>query len=83
MVKAVVDPIERTGSSPRAAGLGATAVAVLAGAPLVVDDIYYQHVLVMCLVYVVLGRAWNLVGGYNGSRHRPTCCGPASCPTSM
>jgi branched-chain amino acid transport system permease protein len=31
-----------------------------------VDNIYYQHVLIICLVYVVLGQAWNLVGGYAG-----------------
>ena len=42
------------------------AVAVLAAFPVVVDDIYYQHVAVICLVYVVLGQGWNLVGGYAG-----------------
>jgi len=30
------------------------------------NTIYYEHVLVICLVYVVLGQAWNLVGGYAG-----------------
>jgi len=30
------------------------------------DPIYYQHVLIICLVYVALGQAWNLVGGYAG-----------------
>ena len=30
------------------------------------DSIYYQHVLIICLVYVVLGQAWNLIGGYAG-----------------
>jgi len=30
------------------------------------DPIYYQHVLIICLVYVTLGQAWNLVGGYAG-----------------
>ena len=43
-----------------------TSVALLAALPLVITDIYYQHVLVICLVYVVLGQAWNLVGGYAG-----------------
>jgi branched-chain amino acid transport system permease protein len=48
------------------AALGAGVVVLLAALPLVVDDIYYQHVLIICLVYVVLGQAWNLVGGYAG-----------------
>src|SRR2546428_12662195 len=30
------------------------------------NTIYYEHVLVICLVYVVLGQAWNMVGGYAG-----------------
>src|SRR5262249_56529939 len=30
------------------------------------NTIYYEHVLVICLVYVVLGQAWNLIGGYAG-----------------
>ncbi len=34
--------------------------------PLLLESIYYQHVLVICLVYVVLGQAWNLIGGYAG-----------------
>ena len=66
-VKAAIAPTEGGGRSARPAALGgAAAVTVLAISPLVVDDIYYQHVLVICLVYVVLGQAWNLVGGYAG-----------------
>jgi branched-chain amino acid transport system permease protein len=34
--------------------------------PLLTENIYHQHVLVICLVYVVLGQAWNLIGGYAG-----------------
>src|SRR2546428_13317858 len=30
------------------------------------NTIYYEHVLIVCLLYVVLGQAWNLVGGYAG-----------------
>src|SRR5438552_4582409 len=55
--------------TPRKLGsltVGAGIVVLLAALPLVVDDIYYQHVLIICLVYVVLGQAWNLVGGYAG-----------------
>ena len=46
--------------------LGVAAALLLAALPLLVRDIYYQHVLIICLVYVVLGQAWNLVGGYAG-----------------
>src|SRR5256712_10966057 len=50
----------------RAAIAGIAGLGVLVVLPLVVDNIYYQHVLIICLVYVVLGHAWNLVGGYAG-----------------
>src|SRR2546426_4884141 len=65
-VRAEASLVERAGPSARSAALGAAAVAVLAALPLLVEDIYYQHVLVICLVYVVLGQAWNMVGGYAG-----------------
>jgi hypothetical protein len=53
----------RVRTPSRAATVGAAGLVVLLALPLVVENIYYQHVLIICLVYVVLGHAWNLVGG--------------------
>jgi branched-chain amino acid transport system permease protein len=45
---------------------GAGLLALAAVLPLIVENIYHQHVLIMVLLYVVLGQAWNLIGGYAG-----------------
>jgi branched-chain amino acid transport system permease protein len=34
--------------------------------PLVVRSDYYQHVVIMALMWVVIGSAWNLLAGYTG-----------------
>lgn len=35
-------------------------------APLVIDARYAQHILILVLMYVALGSAWNLLGGFAG-----------------
>lgn len=42
------------------------AVILLAIFPLVVASDYYRHVLIMALMWVVIGSAWNLLAGYTG-----------------
>jgi branched-chain amino acid transport system permease protein len=39
---------------------------ILAIFPLVVDNDYYQHLLILVLMWVVIGSAWNLIAGYTG-----------------
>ncbi len=34
--------------------------------PLLVSARYYQHILIMALIWATLGTAWNLLGGYTG-----------------
>ncbi|WP_366923053.1 branched-chain amino acid ABC transporter permease [Metallumcola ferriviriculae] len=34
--------------------------------PLVIKARYYQHILIMALIWATLGTAWNLLGGYTG-----------------
>ncbi len=34
--------------------------------PLVVRDNYYQHLLILFLMWVVIGSGWNLIAGYTG-----------------
>jgi branched-chain amino acid transport system permease protein len=41
-------------------------VAVLAVFPLVVQDNYYRHLMILFLMWVVIGSAWNLIAGYTG-----------------
>ncbi len=41
-------------------------LAVLAGFPLVVHDNYYQHLMILFLMWVVIGSAWNMIAGYTG-----------------
>ncbi|HDZ88728.1 MAG TPA: branched-chain amino acid ABC transporter permease, partial [Nitrospirae bacterium] len=33
--------------------------------PLVVNE-YYQHLMILVLMWVVIGSAWNLIAGYTG-----------------
>src|SRR4030043_912449 len=41
-------------------------VAVLAVFPLVVKDNYYRHLMILFMMWVVIGSAWNLIAGYTG-----------------
>lgn len=42
------------------------ALAALAVIPLVVHNDYYLHLLILALMWVVIGSAWNLLAGYTG-----------------
>lgn len=44
--------------------LAGTVIALLL--PLVIQAPYYQHILIMVLIWATLGTAWNLLGGYTG-----------------
>jgi branched-chain amino acid transport system permease protein len=44
-------------------GLGFLAIIVL---PMVVDDRYFQHLLVTALIFVIFSSSWNLLAGYTG-----------------
>jgi len=39
---------------------------LLAIFPLVLKNDYYQHLLILVLMWVVIGSAWNLIAGYTG-----------------
>ncbi len=39
---------------------------VLTFFPLVVKSDYYQHLMILVLMWVVIGSAWNLIAGYTG-----------------
>ena len=39
---------------------------VLAVFPLVVRNDYYQHLMILILMWVTIGTAWNLLAGYTG-----------------
>jgi len=41
-------------------------LAALAVFPLVVADNYYRHLMILFLMWVVIGSAWNLIAGYTG-----------------
>ncbi|MGE5664485.1 MAG: branched-chain amino acid ABC transporter permease [Deltaproteobacteria bacterium] len=41
-------------------------LALLAVVPLVVSDNYYLHLMILFLMWVVIGSAWNLIAGYTG-----------------
>jgi branched-chain amino acid transport system permease protein len=34
--------------------------------PLLVKGAYYRHIIIFTLMYIVLGQAWNIIGGYAG-----------------
>jgi branched-chain amino acid transport system permease protein len=42
------------------------ALAALLVFPLVVKSDYYQHLMILVLMWVVIGSAWNLIAGYTG-----------------
>lgn len=39
---------------------------VLAAVPLIVSSTYWLHLFILVLLWIVLGQAWNLIGGYTG-----------------
>lgn len=48
-------------------GLGPIVVLVFTGVlPLVVNHDYYQHLMILVLIWVVIGSSWNLLAGYTG-----------------
>lgn len=65
---AAVSKVGTRGAVARAARLGGAAVLglVLLTFPLLVRGPFPQHVMITILLYVALGEAWNLVGGYAG-----------------
>ncbi|MDY0377683.1 MAG: branched-chain amino acid ABC transporter permease, partial [Desulfobacterales bacterium] len=34
--------------------------------PLVIKSDYYQHLIIIALMWVVIGSSWNLLAGYTG-----------------
>jgi branched-chain amino acid transport system permease protein len=46
--------------------LKAAGGAALLAAPFIVQERYAQHVLILILLYVTLGSAWNILGGFAG-----------------
>jgi branched-chain amino acid transport system permease protein len=48
---------------------GLTAIIILLVAavlPLVVTQSYYQHLMILVLIWVIIGSSWNLLAGYTG-----------------
>ena len=43
-----------------------TAAVLLGLFPLVVNNEYYMHLMILALMWVVIGSAWNLLAGYTG-----------------
>jgi branched-chain amino acid transport system permease protein len=41
-------------------------LAALAAFPLVIKNDYYTHLMILVLMWVVIGSAWNLIAGYTG-----------------
>ena len=46
--------------------LGIGAVAVLAVLPRFVESPYALHLMILFFLAVIMGEAWNLIGGYGG-----------------
>ena len=44
--------------------IGAASVSILAG-PLFIND-YWQHIMIVCMYYIILAASWNLLAGYTG-----------------
>jgi branched-chain amino acid transport system permease protein len=44
--------------------IGATSIGILAG-PLFLND-YWQHIMIVCMYYIILASSWNLLAGYTG-----------------
>jgi branched-chain amino acid transport system permease protein len=41
-------------------------LAVLLVFPWVLKDAYYQHLMILVLMWVAIGSGWNLISGYTG-----------------
>ncbi|MBI4966330.1 MAG: branched-chain amino acid ABC transporter permease [Desulfomonile tiedjei] len=41
-------------------------LAILIAFPWVVSDPYYQHLMILVLIWVAIGSGWNLIAGYTG-----------------
>lgn len=41
-------------------------MAILLALPVIIRDRYFQHILVLCGIYVILTSSWNLLAGYSG-----------------
>lgn len=41
-------------------------ILILLALPLIIRDRYFQHILVLCGIYVILTSSWNLLAGYSG-----------------
>jgi branched-chain amino acid transport system permease protein len=41
-------------------------LAVLIAFPLLVSDAYYQHLMILVLMWVAIGSGWNIIAGYTG-----------------
>ena len=46
-----------------AAGAG---ILILAAAPLLTTNAFFQHLMIMVLFWTLLGASWNLLGGFAG-----------------
>jgi branched-chain amino acid transport system permease protein len=46
--------------------LAALGILVLLAAPLLTNNSFYQHLMIMVLFWTLLGASWNLLGGYGG-----------------
>ena len=47
-------------------GLPYIALAFLIVFPLVIQNAYYQHLMILVLMWVVIGSGWNVIAGYTG-----------------
>lgn len=54
--------------SRKRAKWGATilGILILLALPLIIRDRYFQHILVLCGIYVILTSSWNFLAGYSG-----------------
>ena len=41
-------------------------LAILIAFPWAVQDSYYQHLMILVLMWVAIGSGWNLISGYTG-----------------
>ncbi|HWU37612.1 MAG TPA: hypothetical protein VN203_08140, partial [Candidatus Acidoferrum sp.] len=46
--------------------LPAVILLLLVALPYLMPNPFYVHILVMMAIFVVLGQAWNIIGGYGG-----------------
>lgn len=59
-------PARPRGFAPLPALLGLAAVVALAAVPRFVESPYALHLMVLFFLSVIMGEAWNLIGGYGG-----------------